>query len=193
VLRIETVINNPEEFRVRKMVTRSGQHTTEWVQMRKGVHYLFRYRDVSMSANARYLDALSVVSDTTAKVRELDQITRRKRTRSGRSATAFNPVCRQDIQLFEAVMDGNHCIRGFTNRNLRDKLTGTSHLRQFGNDSRRQSAKVTRILRRFHIHKLIAKIPHSRKWRVTRFGRRVMATAIQLRHLNFPQLLALAA
>jgi hypothetical protein len=40
--------------------------------MRKGVHYLFRYRDVSMSANARYLDALTVVSDPTARVKDLD-------------------------------------------------------------------------------------------------------------------------
>lgn len=192
VLRIETVINNPEEFRVRKVVTRSGNKTTEWVQMRKGVQYLFRYRDVSMSANSRYLDALAVVSDPTAKVRELDQITRRRQTRSGRSAKAINPLAREDLQLFEAVMDGAHCIRGFTNRDLRDKLAATTHLRPFRDDVRRQSSKVTRILRRLHLHKIVAKIPRSRKWRVTALGRRLMATALQLRHLNFPQLLALS-
>jgi hypothetical protein len=51
--------------------------------MRKGVHYLFRYRDVSLGANSRYLVALSVVSDPTARVAEVDGITRRKRTASG--------------------------------------------------------------------------------------------------------------
>ena len=49
----------------------------EWVPMRKGVHFLFRYRDVSLSANSRYLDALSDVSDPIARVAEVDRITRR--------------------------------------------------------------------------------------------------------------------
>ncbi len=60
-------------------------------------------------------------------------------------------------------------------------------------DNKRRGAKVSRILHRLHLHRLIAKIPHSRKWRTTRFGRRVMATAIQVRQLTFPQLVALAA
>ena len=65
VLRVETVINNPEEFRVRKQVLRKGKPQTEWVAMRKGVAYLFRYREVSLQANGRYLDALAVVDDPT--------------------------------------------------------------------------------------------------------------------------------
>ena len=44
VLRIETVINNPNEFRVRKQVLRDGKQRAEWVQLpnlgRKGVAYL---------------------------------------------------------------------------------------------------------------------------------------------------------
>jgi hypothetical protein len=193
VLRIETVINNPEWFRVRRNVIRRGELKTEWVQMRKGVANLFRYRDVSFSANARYLNALSVVEDPTSKVRELDSITRRKRPTEGRSAKAFNPLSRDDIQLFRAVMDGEHHIRGFVNRDIRDKLATTPHFARMRKDKKRQGAKVSRILYRFHAYGLIAKIPRSRKWRTTRFGRRVMATAIQVRELTYPQLLALAA
>ena len=69
VLRIETVINNPNEFRVRKQVLRDGKQRAEWVQLpnlgRKGVACLFRYREVSLQANARYLDALAAVDDPT--------------------------------------------------------------------------------------------------------------------------------
>jgi hypothetical protein len=67
VLRVETVINNPEQFRVRKKVSRKGKRQTEWVAMRKGVAYLFRYREVSLQANGRYLDALAVVDDPTTR------------------------------------------------------------------------------------------------------------------------------
>lgn len=55
VLRIETVINQPEEFRVRRRVRRRGRRRTEWVPLRKSVAYLFRYREISLQSNSRYL------------------------------------------------------------------------------------------------------------------------------------------
>jgi hypothetical protein len=89
VLRVEMVINNPEEFKVRKKVTRKNRRVMEWVSMRKGVAYLFRYRDVSRQANYRYLDALAVVDDPTPAIQQLDDITTRKKTASGRGVRAF--------------------------------------------------------------------------------------------------------
>jgi len=44
VLRVETVINQPDVFKMRKRVWRAGKRVTEWVPMRKGVANLFRYR-----------------------------------------------------------------------------------------------------------------------------------------------------
>jgi hypothetical protein len=192
VLRVEMVINSPEDFRVRKSVRRRGVPKTEWVPMRKGVGYLFRYRDVSMGANSRYLDALAVVSDPTTKVKELDQIARTRRNANGRTARGFNPVDRQDLQIFRAVMDGAHHIGGFRNADLRQRLAGTGHFNP-DDGPKRLSAKAGRILHRLHVHGMIAKIPRSRKWRATSSGRRFMATAIQLRDVTFPQLLVLAA
>lgn len=186
LLRIENVINNSEWFRVRRNVIRRGEPKTEWLQMRKGVANLFRYRDVSFSVNARYLNALSVIEDPTSKVRELDSITRRKRATEGRGAKAFNLLFRDDIQLFRAVMDGEHHIREFVNRDIREKLATTAHFAGMRNEQTRQGAKVSRILYRFRAHGLIAKIPRSKKWRTTRFGRRITATAIQVRELTYP-------
>jgi hypothetical protein len=128
VLRIETVINNPNHFRVRTSVRRQGRSTTEWVPLHKGVAYLFRYRDISHTANSRYLDALTVVSDPTAKVAELDRVTRGKRSVSGRTAKAFNPLAREELQLLHALMDGADALRGFTNADVRSRLETTSHL-----------------------------------------------------------------
>jgi hypothetical protein len=193
VLRVEMVINNPEKFRVRRRVLRQGRPTVEWVPMLKGVAYLFRYRDVSRSATYRYLDALVVVTDPTAQVKELERITERKLTTSWRSAKAMNPMSTDDLQLFKAVMNGGHCVRGFTNSDVRRQLATTAHFAGIRQDERRQSAKVTRLFQRLHLHGLIAKIPRSRRWRTTQLGRRLMATAVQVRELNFPHLLALAA
>jgi hypothetical protein len=78
---VETVINDPEEFRVRWRVRRRGQRRTEWVPLRKSVAYLFRYRDVAQQSNARYLNALAHVEDPTPGLRGLDTITTRKARR----------------------------------------------------------------------------------------------------------------
>ena len=152
-------INNPNEFRVRKSVRRRGRPTTEWVPMRKGVAYLFRYRDISHSANSRYLDALAVVDDPSTQVRELDRLTRRRQSPTGRTAKAFNPLAREELHLFHAIVDGANSLRGFTNRDIRTRLQYTSHLTPQRGDPHRESAKVSRILHRFHAHGLIAKIP----------------------------------
>jgi hypothetical protein len=42
-LRVETVINEPDEFRIRRRVRRQGRHVMASVPMRKGVVFLPRY------------------------------------------------------------------------------------------------------------------------------------------------------
>ena len=187
VLRVETVINNPEEFKVRKKVTRKGKKQTEWVAMRKGVAYLFRYREVSLQANSRYLDALALVDDPTEAKRNLDRVTTPKKDAAGRGCSGFNPLARRDTELFQSVMAGEHCLRGFSNRDIRARLAATAYLRTCGKDPKKESSKISRTFRRFHAHGLIAKIPRTRRWRVTTYGRRVMGTALYLRDHDFPR------
>ncbi|MEJ2629336.1 MAG: hypothetical protein P8078_12375, partial [bacterium] len=95
--------------------------------------------------------------DPTANVREMDRITRRKKPAKGQSAKAFNPLSRDELQLFKTLMDGEHDVRGFVNRDIREKPATAPHFTGIRKDPKRQSAKVSRILRRFHLHGLIAK------------------------------------
>jgi len=73
------------------------------------------------------------------------------------------------------MMAGEHCLAGLTNADIRARLADSPHLRHFKGDEKRESAEVSRILSRFHAHRPIAKIPGTRRWRVTDRGRRVMA------------------
>ena len=188
IVRVETVINDPEEFRVRRRVRRRGRRRTEWVPLRKSVAYLFRYREVAQQSNARYLNALAQVDDPTPGLRGLDAITTRKHRAGDRPVKAFNPVARPDYQLFVALMSGEHAVHGFANRDLRAKLTA-----QLRDDPKQQSAQISRLLHRLHVYGLIAKIPRSRRWRVTAFGHRVMGASVRLRQLHFPAAYAEAA
>jgi hypothetical protein len=75
VLRIETVMNDPREFRVRRLRTREGRREMVCCPMNKGVVNLYRYREVASAANRRYLDALAVVDDPTPAYRQVEELT----------------------------------------------------------------------------------------------------------------------
>ena len=102
-----------------------------------------------------------------------------------RFAKAFNPLTRDETQILRALLDGHHIIRGFSNPDIREKLKDSPRLKNI-TDPRRQNAKGTRIFNRCHAHGLIAKIPHSRPWRLTKQGRIAMTASIQLRDVQFP-------
>ena len=191
VLRVETVINEPDEFRVRRRVHRGGRRVTAWVPLRKSVAYLFRYREISLQSNARYLNALAQVDDPTEGVRALDSLTTRKNTAAARPVKPFHPLSRPDTQLFAALMRGEQALHGFTNRDLSNKLDPSAF--RLDDDPRKRSAQVSRLLHRLHVYRLVAKIPRSRRWRVTDFGWRVMSAALQLRYREFPAAFAAAA
>jgi hypothetical protein len=188
IVRVETVINSPEEFRVRRRVRRHGRWRTQWVPLRKSVAYLFRYREISLQSNSRYLNALAQVDDPTLGLRALDAITSRKQPRPARSVKAFNPLARPDHQLFTALMSGEHALHGFTNGDLRNKLEAS--VLRLHSDPKKASSQVSRLLHRLHVYGLVAKIPRSRRWRVTPFGNSVMAAAVRLRQRDFPGLYA---
>ena len=95
-------------------------------------------------------------------------------------------VAQHDATLFKSLMAGEHCLHGFTNRDIRARLASTQLLRACANDPHMASAKVGRWFRRLHAHGLIAKIPHSRRWRVTDDGGKVMGTTMYLREHHFP-------
>lgn len=100
-------------------------------------------------------------------------------------------MAQDDATLFKSLMDGEHCLNGFTNRDIRSRLTGTRWLRA-ASDPKKASAKVGRCFRRLHAHGLIAKIPRTRRWRVTADGRQAMGTSLYLREHHFPNAYAYA-
>ena len=100
---------------------------------------------------------------------------------------ALNPLATRDLELFRAVLGGEHALMGFRNHNVRQRLHTATHeaARQ-----RAQSAQVSRQLKILHAHALIAKIPHSRRRRVTRKGHALMDTGVKLAADDFPQSMA---
>ena len=190
ILRIEVVINRPREFKTRRWGTRNGQRVLDWYPMPKGVRYLPLYAKASFAAVRRYLDALAIVDDPAPAQAGLRALTRRVR-RKGRSHRGFNPADEDDVRIFAAVLRGEHLLTGFRNRHIRELLLRPP---RGATDKRRQSNRVTRLLQRLHVRGLIARIPRTRRWRVSKKGIRLMALALRFHHDQYPKfLLELAA
>lgn len=66
VLRAETMIGAPEDFKVlRPLQGNDDDSTLDWRPLRKGIADLGRRGEVSQAANERYLEALAAVHDST--------------------------------------------------------------------------------------------------------------------------------
>lgn len=181
ILRVETTINEPSRFKVRRKAVRNGRTVRDWFHLRKGVVDIERRVEICRAANGRYLDALAVVG-VPSPVRDLLDPVSRPIVRQGRRYRALRPLAPDDSQLMAILLSGEFHIQGFRNRDIYRQLHGQSHHHKA--DHRRASARITRSLRLFRAHRLIRKVSHTFYYRVTQKGHRVMTTALRLRQLN---------
>jgi hypothetical protein len=171
LIRVETVINQPGEFKIlRECRHRNGETSMGWFPMGKGVGNLHHYQSHALACNERYLNALAAVKDPTPGYADLKRLTESQNDK-GRNSTGFNPARQEEACLFAAVLAGDHIAHGFRNKDVRAALGFTAGTVV---ERRRQSAVVGRMLRRLHVRRLIAKVPRTRRWRVTDEGRRIL-------------------
>ncbi|MBI4330209.1 MAG: hypothetical protein HY673_02870 [Chloroflexi bacterium] len=180
VLRIETTLNNSHEFKVPK---RTGDQW-RWKLMGKGVANIWRYYQVAIQANQRYLNALANVDLKGEAIQELDDLCR-SRTKNGRRYASFNPVAADDLKVFAATTSGDHVINGFRNRDLCKRIYDSPPASE--TEAKRRCARTSRLIAKLRGHRLIAKVKNSRLYRVTVRGYRLMSAALSFRLILFPQ------
>ncbi len=186
VLRVETTINPAaagREFRILRVVqTREGRQR-RWMPMGKGVSNLWRYGQVALQSNARYLNALAEAQPKGKVIAELDHLCR-PRVNNGKRYARFNLVTAEDCALFKAVLAGEHALHGFRNKDVQVRLyTAPAETEK---EQRQQSMRVSRQLAKLRGHGLIKKVKKSRLYRVTEKGYQVMAAAVYCRNKEFP-------
>jgi hypothetical protein len=191
VLRVETTINNPREFRVLRVLTNdAGRRERRWCPMNKGVANVWRYFQVGIASNHRYLEALAAAPLKGEGVASLDALCR-SRTKDGRHHARFNPLSPADRALFRAVLAGGHAIAGFRNADLMQRLYPRPPADAA--EAHRRCARVSRLIAKLRGHGLVAKVPRARLYRPTRHGYRVMTAAIALHDDRFPDAYLAAA
>jgi hypothetical protein len=187
VLRVETTINNPRRFKVRRLASRKGKTVLAWLPLRRGIADMRRRAQLSLSANKRYLEALSVVGEQKPSHELLDPVSKPVELEQKRYR-ALRPISPQESRVFEVILRGEYQLQGIRNEDLRRQLYGETEreagLRQ------KASSKVTRQLRLLRAHKLIYKVPTTNYYRITKKGHEVMTTATRFRQCNIALLAA---
>jgi hypothetical protein len=183
VLRVETTINNPREFRILRVQDTPQGRQRRWCEMRKGVANTWRYFQVGTGANSRYLDALATATPHGEGIAALDALCR-PRTNHGRHVARFQPLNRADLALFRAVLAGEHSITGFRNHHIGARLY--TRPPDSAEEAHRRCQRVSRLIVKLRGHGLIAKVPRARLYRVTPYGVRVLNAAISMHDHSFP-------
>jgi hypothetical protein len=123
LLRVETVINCPQDFWVSHTVRGPAGPSVRWKRLCKSVLGFPRYLEVARAANLRYFDALAAVDATSGGYAQVRQLTE-SRQHAGRRYAGFNVARKEDVQLFAAVLAGEHQLHGFRAEHIRGQLHG---------------------------------------------------------------------
>ena len=167
ILRVETTINNPHEYKTFRTTESDPDAKPEWRIMRKGVADLHRRAEVSQAANNRYLQALAAVESPETLAEAVAPICRRVRWQD-RSARALNPLADDDTLLLESVSRGEFTLNGFRNADIRKLLYNDNATSAA--ETKKQSAAITRKLQLLRAHGLIQKVSKTQRYIVTPKG-----------------------
>jgi hypothetical protein len=190
VLRVETTINDPRDLKVLRPKASDPKKRKTWQRMRKGVADLHRRAQVSQKSNERYLEALAAV-DHTASLGETVQPLCQPTHWKGRSVRGLQPLQKDDARLPAAMARGDFLLSGFRNRDLRALLFGTAKTSH--EETRRQSAKITRLIRMLRAHGLVHKVPKTHRYQATPAAQSALTALTAAQHASIETLTTLAA
>ena len=201
VLRFETTLYQPRDFRVFRKPEGQPKARLQWMPLRHSLADLRRRAQVSQAANERLMDAQAAV-ETPQTLEQLTATLTRPVTTAGRpqpdgSRTAprrfraLQPFAEKDFRLLQAVSRPEFNLNGFRNRDLRPLLFDAEP--QHAAERKRQSAAVSRQFALLRAHGLIRKVPHTHRYVLTDHGRLAITALLAARNANALELAKLAA
>jgi hypothetical protein len=184
ILRTECTINNHRVFSVHRPSQQDPQGPKKRLRMSKGIADLYARSQISGQINDRYLEALATL-DTTERVEQVISPICRRHVIKSKSIRALRPWSPPDQRLLTAVAACG-LAGDFRNRDIAARLYPSSLAQDV-------SAKVTYLLRLLREHKIIRRLPKTRRYRLTATGAQIIATIFLTQNATTQQLNRVAA
>jgi len=189
VLRVETTVVRPEEFKTYRRPEGRPKEAKRWLPLRRGVADMQRRAEICHRANERYLQALGCASGTVPLFQWVQKCCK-PLTQDSRRYRGLNPWSPQDGSLLELVNQGQFALNGFRNRDIRQAYFTS---RCDDQENKRRMGWIGRRLRLFRAHGLIAKVSGTHRYVVTDKGRTTITALLAARKADVDQLTKLAA
>lgn len=180
VLRLENLLLNVRDFKVFRRREGDTDGPQEYLRLRKGVADMHRRAELGSKINDRYGEALATVEDQTP-LAELTKSLGQPTQWKGRKVRALNPLAAEDARLLEAVNRGEFAINGLRNRDLRTLLFAEATTPA---EAKRQSAKISRLLRLLRAHGIIHKVAKTHRYQITLAGRAQLTALLTARRIS---------
>ena len=193
VLRVETTINDPSDFKVYRAKENEPNGAKDWRVLRSGVADVHRRATVSQAANERYLEGLAAVDHETPLAELLRPLSQRvaEPGSGGRKLRGLNPMTGDDAALLEVVGRPEFVVNGLRNRDVVAALDAKPAVDAA--EKRRRSARASRLLRLLRAHGLLKKVAKTHRYQVTDHGRTILTALHTARHASTKTLVDLAA
>jgi hypothetical protein len=193
VLRVETTIVKPTEFRVYRSTEGQPKQSKRWMQLRKGVCDMYRRAQVCRAANTRYLEALACVIGSSSLLEEAAGVCGPV-LHNGKRYRGLNALAQKDHALLLAVSRGEFALSGIRNADLRALLYQSAKPTKLTKrEIRRRSAAVTRQFALLRAHGLLRKMPRSHRYLLPAKGRRIITALLAACYADVEQLTKIAA
>lgn len=199
VLRLETTLNNPRDFRVYHSKPKESQlrHKDEkkkpkWRKMNKGISDIYHRVQASQASNERYIEALSGL-DTDIPIKDLVEPICLPVKWKGKRVRDMRPWKKEDVELLLAIRRGEFCTNGFLNKNLVQILY--PEIDEFSTEKERKktAARCTGKIRLLRAHGLIRKKPNSYRYVVSKKGNEIIPAILGYRECTLRKLYKEAA
>jgi hypothetical protein len=186
VLRIETTINDPGDFKVFRPLEGNPGGEKAWRPLTRGIANMSRLAKVAQSSNDRYLTELSAL-DTAAPISALVDRVCRAVDWEGRRVRALRPWSENDRLLLKAINRGEFSVNGLRNRDLLALLFPQAAALP-AEQRRRYSARVTRKLRMLRAHGIIRKVTGTHRYVLTKGGSQTVTAILTYQQVSLKQL-----
>ena len=171
VLRIETTVNDVSFFQqYRQVQHRDGSTSKKFAKMKRTIYSLPPLSETLLAVNTRYLKFISAIDTPEAGHDKLQRLTETVEQKN-RRYKGFNLLAEEDASLFRLLLNGQFLIQGFSNRTLRLHLP------------HKNSAQMSRLLKRLRVHGIIRKVHKRHRYYLTQFGRQSGVLALKLREM----------
>jgi Transcriptional regulator len=168
ILRVETTSNDISFFKhYREVVHRDGIKSNQIAPLKKGIYSLVFLADILKAVNKRYLEFISCFGNKDVGRKKLEQVSSSK-TENNRNYKGINFFSKEDLAILLAIVRGEFNINGFRNKHLQE-LLGL------------KATKISRLIKRLHVHGLIKKVADTYKYYLTKIGKETIMNALKIK------------